>query len=109
MAVRKLNLTSCLGNQTDGDEFVICKDSCTSTPGGTAECDDEAEPIIHSSFSGACADVVCTGMNVRDGAAYVVAFDAATTEAALSACNPLIPGAPVTSGHFDGYEIRQHR
>ena len=108
-AVGKLNTPSCLGNLTEGEEFVICEGPCSSTPGGTAACVDEDEtPVIRSSFSGACAGVLCLGSNVGDGAAYVVVFDQATIEAALAACNPLMPGSPVTSGRFDGYEFRNH-
>jgi hypothetical protein len=108
-AVGKLHVPSCLGNVTEGQHFVICSGSCSSAPGGVAACDDETEaPIIESSFWGACAGVVCMGKNLKDGAAYVVVFDQPTIEAALSACNPVTPGSPVTSGHFDGVELRQH-
>jgi len=108
-AVGKLHAPSCLGNITEGEQFVICAGPCSSTPGGAASCDDELEqPIIESSFWGACAGVVCMGKNLEDGAAYVVVFDQPTIEAALSACNPLTPGSPVTSGRFDGIELRQH-
>jgi hypothetical protein len=108
-AVGKLHIPSCLGNVTEGEQFVICASDCISTPGGEAACADPLEePIIESHFWGACAGVVCMGKNLEDGAAYVVVFDQPTIEAALSACNPVMPGSPVTSGHFDGIELRQH-
>jgi hypothetical protein len=109
-AVGKLHVPSCLGNITEGEHFVICAGACESTPGGDATCADRSEePIIDSSFWGACAGVVCTGKNLRDGAAYAVVFDQATIAAALDACNPVAPGAPLTSGRFDGFELREHR
>ena len=108
-AVGKLHVPSCLGNVTEGEQFVICAGDCISTPGGEAACADPLEqPIIESHFWGACAGVVCMGKNLEDGAAYVVVFDQPTIEAALSSCNPVTPGSPVTSGHFDGIELRQH-
>jgi len=108
-AVGKLHVPSCLGNVTEGQQFVICAGACSSSPGGDAACADPLEtPIIESSFWGACAGVVCMGKNLIDGAAYVVVFDTPTIEAALSACNPVTPGPAVTSGHFDGIELREH-
>jgi len=106
--VGKLNAPSCAANQTEGDHFVICANECTSTPGGDAGCEHGETPIIDSSFVGACVGVVCTGTNPVDGAAYAVVFDQATIEAALSACNPLTPGAPLTNASFSGFELRQH-
>jgi hypothetical protein len=108
-AVGKLHAPSCLENLTEGQQFVICAGPCVAVPGEGAGCEDPNEdPIIESSFSGACAGVVCTGNNLEDGAAYAVVFDQPTIQAALSACNPIAPGPPLTSGGFDGYEIRQH-
>jgi len=108
-AVGKLHVPSCAGNITEGEHFVICAGECISEPGGGAACADPLEqPIIDSHFWGACAGVVCMGKNLVDGAAYAVVFDQPTIEAALAACNPLIPGAPLTNGSFDGVELRQH-
>ena len=108
-AVGELHEPSCFGNLTEGQQFVICAGDCISAPGGAAAClDPEEEPVIQSEFLGACAGVVCTGNNIKDGAAYLVVFDEPTIEAALNACNPVLPGPPLTAGRFDGYEIRQH-
>ena len=108
-AAGKLHAPSCLENLTEGEQFVICAGPCVSAPGEGAAClDPDESPVIASSFSGACVGVVCTGNNIRDGAAYVVVFDQPTIQAALSACNPVMPGPALTSGGFDGYEIREH-
>ena len=104
-AVGKLNLPSCLGNQTEGDRFVICPNTCT-TLGGTAACDAGVTPVIDSFFSGACAGTICAGANPNDKAFYIVSFDQATVTAALAACNPVMPGPPLTSGSFNGFEGR---
>jgi hypothetical protein len=106
--VGKLNAPSCAANQTQGDRFVICAGECTSTPGGDAACGHGETPIIDSSFEGACVGAFCTGTNPADGAAYGVVFDAPTIEAALAACNPVLPGEPLTSATFSGFELRQH-
>jgi hypothetical protein len=105
-AAGRLSYPSCLGNLTEGDDFVICPNGCTSIPGGTASCDYNDQPIIHSSFTGACVGTICAGTNPLDRAFYLVSFDQATIAGALAACNPAMPASPLTSGHFDGFEGR---
>jgi hypothetical protein len=104
-AAGRLRAPSCLENQTEGEAFVICAAGCTATPGGTPAC-LEGEPVIASSFHGACAGAVCAGTNPIDRAFYAVTFDQETVDAAMAACNPVAPGEPLTSAHFSGIEGR---